>query len=67
MITKPSILLYDEPTNNLDDYNIELVTKIIKDINDQGLSLIMVSHNSILDNIAKYNQLFIKNGSLINE
>ena len=67
MITKPSILLYDEPTNNLDDDNIELVTKIINDINNQGLSLIMVSHNSILDNISEYNQLFIKNGSLINE
>ena len=67
MIINPSILLYDEPTNNLDDDNIELVTKIIKDINNQGLSLIMVSHNSILDNITKYNQLFIKNGSLINE
>ena len=67
IITKPSILLYDEPTNNLDDDNIELVSKIINDINNQGLSLIMVSHNSILDNITKYNQLFIKDGSLINE
>ena len=67
MITKPSILLYDEPTNNLDDDNIELVRKIINDIDNRGLSLIMVSHNSILDNITEYNQLFIKNGSLINE
>ena len=67
MITNPNILLYDEPTNNLDDDNIELVTKIIKDINNQGLSLIMVSHSSILDNIIKYNQLYIKNGSIIDE
>ena len=67
MIINPSILLYDEPTNNLDDDNIELVTKIIKDIHNQGLSLIMVSHSSILDNIIKYNQLYIKNGSIIDE
>ena len=67
MIINPSILIYDEPTNNLDDDNIELVTKIIKDINNQGLSLIMVSHSSILDNIIKYNQLYIKNGSIIDE
>ena len=67
MIINPSILLYDEPTNNLDDDNIELVTKIIKDINNQGLSLIMVSHSSILDNIMKYNQICIKNGSIIDE
>ena len=67
MITDPSILLYDEPTNNLDDDNIELVTKIIKDINNQGLSLIMVSHSNILDNIMSYNQLSFKNGSKIDE
>ena len=67
MIINPSILLYDEPTNNLDDDNIELVTKIIKDINNQGLSLKKVSHSSILDNIIKYNQLYIKNGSIIDE
>ncbi len=67
MIINPSILIYDEPTNHLDDDNIALVTKIIKDINNQGLSLIMVSHSSILDNIIKYNQLYIKNGSIIDE
>ena len=67
LITKPNILLYDEPTNNLDDDNIELVTKIIKDINNQGLSLIMVSHTSIIDNIMSFNQLSFQNGSIINE
>ena len=67
MIINPSILLYDEPTNNLDDDNIELVTKIIKDINNQGLSLIMVSHSSILDNIISYNLLSFKNGAKIDE
>lgn len=67
MIINPNILLYDEPTNNLDDDNIELVTKIIKDISNQGLSLIMVSHCNILDNIMSYNQLSFKNGSIIDE
>ena len=67
MIINPSILLYDEPTNNLDNDNVELVTKIIKDINNQGLSLIMVSHNSIIDNIMSFNQLSFQNGSIINE
>ena len=67
MIINPSILLYDEPTNNLDNDNIELVTKIIKDINNQGLSLIMVSHTSIIDNIMSFNQLSFQNGSIINE
>lgn len=67
VIIKPDILLYDEPTNNLDNHNIELVTKIIKDIKDQGLSLIMVSHSNILDNVMSYNQLSIKDGSMTNE
>ena len=67
LITDPSILLYDEPTNNLDDDNIELVTKIIKDINYQGSSLIMVSHSSILDNIMSYNLLSFKSGAKVDE
>ena len=67
MIINPNILLYDEPTNNLDDDNIELVTRVIKDMSNQGLSLIMVSHCNILDNIMSYNQLSLKNGLIINE
>ena len=64
MIINPKILLYDEPTNNLDDQNIDLVTKIIKNIYDQGLSLIVVSHSSILDSIIKYKQISMKDGSI---
>lgn len=67
MIINPNILLYDEPTNNLDNDNVELVTKIIRDICDQGLSLIMVSHSNIIDNVIDYNQLAIKNGTISNE
>ncbi len=66
MITNPHILIYDEPTNNLDDHNIELVKKIIKDIHDGGLSLIMVSHSNILDNSIHCNEILIRDGSLNN-
>ena len=67
MISNPRIIMYDEPTNNLDVHNIDLVTKIIKNIYDQGLTLIMVSHSNILDSSINYNQIIFNNGSINNE
>ena len=67
MISNPRIIMYDEPTNNLDVHNIDLVTKIIKNIYDQGLTLIMVSHSNILDSSINYNQIIFNNGSIKNE
>ena len=67
MISNPRIIMYDEPTNNLDVQNIDLVTKIIKNIYDQGLTLIMVSHSNILESSINYNQIIFNDGSINNE
>ncbi len=67
MITNPKIIMYDEPTNNLDVHNIDLVTKIIKNIYDQELTLIMVSHSNILDSSIICNQIIFNDGSINNE
>ena len=67
MITNPKIIMYDEPTNNLDVHNIDLVTKIIKNIYDQGLTLIIVSHSNILDSSINCNQIIFNDGSINNE
>ena len=62
IIIKPKILFYDEPTNNLDQVNIKLVKKIISNLNNNGTSIIMVSHNFDLYENMKYKEISIDDG-----
>lgn len=44
LIMKPSILFADEPTGNLDSVNGETVLRIIEQINEMGVTILMVTH-----------------------
>ncbi len=46
ILKKPQILLCDEPTGALDSKNGLEVMKILKDMNDNGQTIIMVTHNT---------------------
>ena len=41
---KPQVLFADEPTANLDNQSSEVIMKIFKDLNRQGQTIIMVTH-----------------------
>ena len=45
IITKPEILLADEPTGNLDPENSEIIINLIKDFNRNGGTVLLVSHD----------------------
>jgi cell division transport system ATP-binding protein len=45
LINKPKILLADEPTGNLDVNNAWEIMKLMEEINDQGTTVIVVTHN----------------------
>ena len=45
MIKKCSVLLADEPTGSLDKKNREIVMKILHDLNRQGKTIIVVTHD----------------------
>jgi len=46
MVVEPQVLLLDEPTANLDPYNVGLIEGIVTDLNRQkGTTIVLVTHN----------------------
>lgn len=45
LINAPSVLLADEPTGNLDSRNAEIIMNLFDTLNNEGLAIVMVTHN----------------------
>ncbi len=45
VVAKPKLILADEPTGNLDSKNGEEVMKLLQQLNEEGTTVIMVTHS----------------------
>lgn len=52
MMNQPSLLLADEPTGNLDSANHTMVLDLMRKLNQQGVTVIVASHNPEVAEIA---------------
>ena len=58
LVNRPSILLADEPTGNLDTHTSVEIMDIFQKLNDQGLTIAMVTHEQDVAHFAKRMLIF---------
>lgn len=63
IVSQPQILICDEPTGNLDSKNSHEVLKIFKDLNKEGTSIILVTHDSAIASYAN-KFLYLRDGQM---
>ena len=66
LITKPDLLLADEPTGALDSQNTKRLLVLFDRVNKQGQTILMVTHSSQAASYAN-RTLFIKDGIIYHE
>ena len=67
IVSKPDILLADEPTGNLDpDLSLELMELFMK-INESGTTVVIASHDLILIKRLRKRVLVLDSGQLIDD
>ncbi|MBL8396282.1 MAG: ABC transporter ATP-binding protein [Candidatus Accumulibacter sp.] len=62
-IMRPAVILADEPTGNLDRATGEEVLRLLEQLNQDGVTLIVVTHDSVLGARAR-RQLLMEDGAL---
>jgi putative ABC transport system ATP-binding protein len=53
LVNRPSILLADEPTGNLDSRTSVEIMQVLQDLNDKGLTIVLVTHEHDIAQFAK--------------
>ena len=52
LINDPKIVLADEPTGNLDASNEEIVLRLLRELHQQGRTIVMVTHDPVVARLA---------------
>lgn len=64
IINNPPIILADEPTGNLDPDTSDELMKVFEEINAQGATIIMATHDKRIVNEMQHRVIALKNGQV---
>jgi putative ABC transport system ATP-binding protein len=51
LVKEPDVLFADEPTGNLDKKNSEQICNLLKDLNDDGLTIVLITHDTAITDV----------------
>lgn len=66
LINRPLMILADEPTGNLDSQSEQDILKVFKDLNEQGITVVIVTHDESVANVAD-RVVRMKDGEIIGD
>lgn len=66
LVNRPIMILADEPTGNLDSQSEEQVLKILEDLNDQGITIVMVTHEDEIGQRA-HRTIRMRDGKIVSD
>ena len=64
LVNKPSVIVADEPTGNLDPDNSWQILKLFERVNDRGTTIVMATHNRELVNATRKRVIAIEQGQI---
>ena len=67
LLNRPSILLADEPTGNLDPKNSWEIMKLLEQINENGTTVLVVTHNREIVNAMQKRVVTMKKGVIVSD
>ncbi len=65
IVKQPSILFADEPTGNLDYDNANQIISLLKGLNSQGLTVVMVTHNLEVAQQVSHRTIHLRYGHVV--
>ncbi len=65
MAIRPDVVLFDEPTANLDPANVFLVERIVRRLNEEGATIVLVTHNIFQARRLADRVAFLMDGKLV--
>jgi putative ABC transport system ATP-binding protein len=66
LVNEPAIILADEPTGNLDSRTSVDVMTVFQELNDQGITILLVTHEPDIANYTK-RKIVLRDGRIIND
>lgn len=67
IVTRPDVVIADEPTGNLDPLNTREIVKLLEKINDLGTTVLLATHDKEIINALKRRVVTLDKGRLIHD